>query len=48
MALLHKADMTPTKIELLSGWVPAQPWFEGEADATLSNVPSDFSRPMSR
>jgi len=38
MALLHKADMTPTKIELLSGWVPAQPWFEGEADATLTNV----------
>jgi hypothetical protein len=38
MALLHKADMTPTKIELLTGWVPAQPWFVGEADATLTNV----------
>lgn len=38
MALLHKADLTPTKIELLTGWVPAQPWFEGDADAALTNV----------
>jgi hypothetical protein len=38
MALLHKADMTPTKIELLTGWVRAQPWFSGEADASLENV----------
>ncbi|ANP71741.1 CG0192-related protein [Cryobacterium arcticum] len=38
MALLHKADLTPTKIELLSGWVPSQPWFSGEADAPLENI----------
>lgn len=38
MALLHKADLTPTKIELLTGWVPAQPWFTGPADAPLTNV----------
>ncbi|MCU1446893.1 hypothetical protein [Cryobacterium sp.] len=38
MALLHHADMTPTKIELLSKWVPARPWFSGEADAILVNV----------
>jgi hypothetical protein len=38
MALLYTADLTPTKIELLSGWVPTQPWFEGEADATFTNV----------
>jgi len=38
MALLHTADLTPTKIELLSGWVPSQPWFSGEADAPLENV----------
>jgi len=38
MALLYKADLTPTKIELLSGWVPSQPWFSGEADAPLENI----------
>jgi hypothetical protein len=38
MALLHKSDLTPTKIELLTGWAPAQPWFEGEADAAFTNV----------
>ena len=38
MALLHNATITPTKIELLSSWVPAQPWFDGEADATFTNV----------
>lgn len=38
MALLYKAELTPTKIELLTGWVPTQPWFEGDADAPLTNV----------
>ncbi|RFA08629.1 hypothetical protein B7R54_04830 [Subtercola boreus] len=27
MALLHKAVLTPSKLELLQEWVPAQPWF---------------------
>ncbi|MRK00029.1 hypothetical protein GEV27_00705 [Aeromicrobium sp. S22] len=30
MALLHTADMHPSKIELLRAWVPTQPWFEGD------------------
>jgi hypothetical protein len=38
MALLHNATITPTKIELLAGWAPTQPWFMGEADATFTNV----------
>jgi hypothetical protein len=38
MALLHHAQMTPTKIDLLTGWVPTQPWFDGEAEAALTNV----------
>src|ERR1700712_1086698 len=33
MALIYQAQLRPTKIELLSGWVPAQSWF-GEADAS--------------
>ncbi|PPF84116.1 hypothetical protein C5B96_07755 [Subtercola sp. Z020] len=31
MALLHKAVLTPSKLELLQGWVPAQPWGGGGA-----------------
>ena len=40
MALLHRAELRPSKIELLDGWVSAQPWFEGDASAGLSNVAS--------
>lgn len=28
MALLHRATITPTKLELLTDWVPTQPWGE--------------------
>lgn len=27
MALLHNAQLSPSKLELLSGWVPSQPWW---------------------
>lgn len=37
MALLHQAELRPTKLELLSGWVPSQPWFVGDADAPLTS-----------
>ncbi len=29
MALLHATNLTPTKLELLSEWMPQQPWFAG-------------------
>ena len=29
MAHLHRAGMSPSKIDLLDAWVPTQPWFEG-------------------
>ncbi|NQX28279.1 hypothetical protein HQQ81_13100 [Microbacteriaceae bacterium VKM Ac-2854] len=29
MALLHRATITPTKLELVEGWAPAQPWCAG-------------------
>ncbi|WP_166787917.1 CG0192-related protein [Cryobacterium adonitolivorans] len=38
MALLHQADITPTKIDLLSSWAPAQPWFVGEAGVSVTNL----------
>ena len=31
MALLHKATVTPTKLEILDAWLPGRPWFHGAA-----------------
>lgn len=31
-AEIHEATLTPTKLELLAGWLPAQEWFVGDAD----------------
>jgi hypothetical protein len=30
MALLHAAEIRPSKIELIRAWAPTQPWFEGD------------------
>ncbi|MFI6262584.1 hypothetical protein [Micromonospora sp. NPDC051006] len=38
MALLHRAELHPTKIELLTAWLPARPWFQGEAGVGLERV----------
>jgi len=33
MALLHRADLTPTKLDLLTAWLPGRSWYqEGSAD----------------
>jgi hypothetical protein len=38
MALIYQAQLTPSKIEVLRAWVPAQPWL-GDVDAsTLESV----------
>lgn len=29
MAFIHHTTLTPTKLELLSSWLPAQPWYRG-------------------
>ncbi|NEK58829.1 1,4-alpha-glucan branching protein [Geodermatophilus sabuli] len=29
MATIHRTTMTPTKLELLAGWLPRQPWYRG-------------------
>lgn len=29
MAILHRATLTPTKAELVAGWLPQQPWYDG-------------------
>ncbi|KAB1946407.1 hypothetical protein F8271_06800 [Micromonospora sp. ALFpr18c] len=35
MALLHRATLRPTKIDLLATWLPGRPWYRGSADADL-------------
>ncbi|MFI9640681.1 hypothetical protein ACIG87_11540 [Micromonospora sp. NPDC051925] len=32
MALLHRAEIRPTKLELLAAWLPGRRWYEGPAD----------------
>jgi hypothetical protein len=31
MAVIHHTTLKPTKLELLAEWLPAQPWYEGDA-----------------
>jgi hypothetical protein len=38
MALLHRAELHPTKLELLSGWLPGRRWYEGQAGADVVRV----------
>ncbi|WP_026931477.1 maltokinase N-terminal cap-like domain-containing protein [Glycomyces tenuis] len=33
MAFIHRTTMTPGKLELLTGWLPKQPWYAGESAA---------------
>jgi hypothetical protein len=34
MALLHRATMAPTKLELLAAWLPGRSWYTGSGDIT--------------
>ncbi len=38
MALLYQAELRPSKMELLDGWAPSQPWFRGEPGVKLVSV----------
>lgn len=29
MAILHKATLVPSKAEIVAGWLPQQPWYDG-------------------
>lgn len=33
MALLHRADLRPTKLDLLAVWLPGRPWYRGRPGA---------------
>ncbi|WP_159616743.1 CG0192-related protein [Arthrobacter zhaoguopingii] len=40
MAILHRATLRPTKLELLAGWLPAQPWWRNNSVTDLQKVAS--------
>ncbi|WP_229402271.1 CG0192-related protein [Micromonospora okii] len=40
MALLYRATLRPTKLELLTSWLPDRPWFRGEGGADAVRVAS--------
>ncbi|WP_406420471.1 maltokinase N-terminal cap-like domain-containing protein [Streptomyces sp. NBC_00842] len=35
MAFIHHTTLTPTKLELLADWLPAQPWYRGKGQPEL-------------
>jgi Maltokinase N-terminal cap domain len=38
MALVHQADLRPTKLELLAAWLPGRPWYRGHPGAEIARV----------
>ncbi len=38
MAVIHRTTLVPTKLELLSAWLPTQNWFHGGAEPALSRA----------
>ncbi len=38
MAILYRAQLTPTKMELLSLWAPLQPWYASSGPPTLEAI----------
>jgi hypothetical protein len=40
MALIHKATLSPTKVELLTAWLPSRSWFQDAAGAAVERVAS--------
>ncbi|RKS73766.1 hypothetical protein CLV35_2257 [Motilibacter peucedani] len=38
MALIHRATLVPTKLELLTAWLPTRPWWTGSGTPELEQV----------
>ncbi|MEV1026154.1 1,4-alpha-glucan branching protein [Streptomyces sp. NPDC050264] len=38
MSTIHRTTLTPTKLELLAGWLPKQPWYEGSGTPELAKA----------
>jgi hypothetical protein len=45
MAILHRATLVPTKMELLAAWLPDQDWFDGPADTVTPVAAYRFDDP---
>jgi hypothetical protein len=38
MSLIHRTTVTPTKLELLTDWLPGQPWYRGTGRPDLAKA----------
>jgi hypothetical protein len=38
MSLIHRTTLTPTKLELLTEWLPSQPWYRGTGAPSLTKA----------
>ncbi|MDA2814850.1 1,4-alpha-glucan branching protein [Nocardiopsis sp. RSe5-2] len=38
MAEIHRTSLHPTKLELLTGWLPSRPWYRGQGAPELSKA----------
>ncbi|WP_017627700.1 maltokinase N-terminal cap-like domain-containing protein [Nocardiopsis chromatogenes] len=38
MAVIHRTVLRPTKLELLTAWLPSRPWYRGEGEPELSKA----------
>ncbi|MER6511291.1 hypothetical protein ABT158_31045 [Nonomuraea sp. NPDC001636] len=45
MALLYQATLRPTKLELLSDWLPGRPWYSGSAGEMQQTASYRFDDP---
>jgi hypothetical protein len=48
MAILHKAQIVPSKLELLRAWLPSRPWFDGAAAGLERVAAFRFDDPAGR
>ncbi|MGV9562768.1 maltokinase N-terminal cap-like domain-containing protein [Streptomyces sp. NPDC003480] len=42
MAIIHHTTMVPTKLELLTSWLPSQPWYRGSGDEPVLSRTGGF------
>ena len=45
MALLHQAELVPTKLELLAAWLPGRPWYQEQAGELARTAAYRFDDP---
>lgn len=38
MAVIHRTTVKPTKLELLTSWLPSRPWYDGAAEPRLAKA----------